>query len=194
MRHVGPTRVELGTRTVFNLLGPLSNPGRRQASGDRRVRPQVGRAHGGGPCAISAPSASGSSTANDVHRRADHTRGRPPLSSWTAGNHPPLSRSRRRTPACRAPRPKTSRAATPRRTPPSSAPCSRARPARRATSCCSMPAARLSSSPGAPAISGKASTIAAEAVDSGKAQATLDRLVEISGRDAPAEAGSAVGR
>ncbi len=26
MKHVGPTRVEMGTRTVFNLLGPLSNP------------------------------------------------------------------------------------------------------------------------------------------------------------------------
>jgi anthranilate phosphoribosyltransferase len=35
MKHVGPARVELGTRTIFNLLGPCSNPAgvRRQLLG-----------------------------------------------------------------------------------------------------------------------------------------------------------------
>jgi len=35
MRFVGPARVEMGTRTIFNLLGPLSNPAgvRRQFTG-----------------------------------------------------------------------------------------------------------------------------------------------------------------
>ncbi len=35
MKFVGPTRVELGTRTIFNLLGPLANPAgaRKQITG-----------------------------------------------------------------------------------------------------------------------------------------------------------------
>jgi anthranilate phosphoribosyltransferase len=46
MRNVGPTRVEMGTRTIFNILGPLSNPAgvKRQLIGvfDRHwIRPMA---------------------------------------------------------------------------------------------------------------------------------------------------------
>ncbi|WP_169545570.1 anthranilate phosphoribosyltransferase [Sneathiella aquimaris] len=46
MRHVGPTRVELGLRTIFNLLGVMSNPAavKRQLTGvydPRWMRPMA---------------------------------------------------------------------------------------------------------------------------------------------------------
>ena len=46
MRHVGPIRAELGTRTIFNILGPLTNPAgvKRQLTGAfsaRLIRPMA---------------------------------------------------------------------------------------------------------------------------------------------------------
>jgi hypothetical protein len=45
-RHVGPVRMELGTRTIFNILGPLTNPAgvKRQLTGAfaaRLIRPMA---------------------------------------------------------------------------------------------------------------------------------------------------------
>ena len=48
MRHVGPTRSQIGIRTVFNILGPLTNPAgaRYQVLGvaDARLLPLMGEA------------------------------------------------------------------------------------------------------------------------------------------------------
>ncbi|ETW14634.1 anthranilate phosphoribosyltransferase [Roseivivax marinus] len=46
MAHVGPTRMELGTRTIFNILGPLTNPAgvKRQLTGafsQKLIRPMA---------------------------------------------------------------------------------------------------------------------------------------------------------
>ncbi|MGB4593343.1 MAG: anthranilate phosphoribosyltransferase [Coriobacteriia bacterium] len=50
MRHAGPTRTEIGIRTVFNILGPLTNPAgaRRQLLGvyDARLAPLMAEVAG----------------------------------------------------------------------------------------------------------------------------------------------------
>ena len=50
MRHVGPIRAELGTRTIFNILGPLTNPAlvKRQLTGafsPHLIRPMAETLH-----------------------------------------------------------------------------------------------------------------------------------------------------
>jgi anthranilate phosphoribosyltransferase len=50
MRHVGPVRAELGTRTIFNILGPLTNPAgvKRQLTGafsPHLIRPMAETLH-----------------------------------------------------------------------------------------------------------------------------------------------------
>ena len=63
MRHAGPTRREIGVRTAFNLVGPLDEPGRRDAGADRRRRRGGRAADGGGRSGSWAPSGRCSSTA-----------------------------------------------------------------------------------------------------------------------------------
>ena len=105
MRHVGPTRVELGTRTVFNLLGPLSNPAdaRRQVIGVFDAK--WAQAHGRGAAQSRLRTGLGGPRQRR-HRRAHH-HGTVCGRRARRRHDPPASRSRPRTPACRAPRPMT---------------------------------------------------------------------------------------
>ncbi|MDE0049320.1 MAG: anthranilate phosphoribosyltransferase [Rhodospirillales bacterium] len=187
MRHVGPTRVELGTRTVFNLLGPLSNPAgaKRQVIGVfdpkwaapmAEVLRNLGSEHvwvvhggdGTDELTTTGPSAVVEFDGSTIRRFevTPEDAGLPraqaeDLKGGDARENAAIVR------AILAGKPGPQRDIV------------------------------LLNSAAALMVAGRAGdlaegvNVAAEAVDSGKAQATLDRLVEISGRDAPAGTGSA---
>ena len=102
MRHVMPARTELGTRTIFNILGPLTNPAsvRRQLTG--AYRPRGDPADGRDPRPSSAPTAPGSCTAPTAPTRS-RSPARPTSPSSTTARCA-SSPSTPRTPAC-APHP-----------------------------------------------------------------------------------------
>ena len=178
MKHVGPTRAELGTRTIFNLLGPLSQSGRRQAPDARRVLAGNGSSR--------SPMCSknlGSERAWVVHGADgldEITISGPTAVAALENGHvrtfeiapedvgidrvEPRGAARRR---CRPPMRRRCAA------------CSKARRGRSATSRSSMP-------PRALLVAGKASdlkggvALARQALDSGEAEASLDRLIAVS--------------
>ena len=190
MRHVGPTRIELGTRTVFNLLGPLANPAgaARQLIGvfdPKWATPMaevlrnlgsecvwvVHGSDGTDELTTTGPSAVVELDAGTIRRfevtpeDAGLPRAQPEdLKGGDAGENAAIVRAVL-----------------------DGAPG----PARDIV---------LLNAAAALIVAGRAGDLmdgvrrAAEAVDSGKAQAALDRLVEISGRSAPARAGSAAGQ
>ncbi len=134
MRHTGPARVELGTRTLFNILGPLTNPAgvRRQLTGAFApgfLRPMAETLQAlGSEAAWLVHGGDGTDEVSICGADARSSRWRMAASR--------SARSTQKRLACRCTRSTTYSAARPRRTPRPSGRCSAARTAPIATPCC----------------------------------------------------------
>ena len=94
MRHAAGPRREMGIGTVFNFLGPLTNPARPRAVRDRLRRPADGAGDGRGPRLPGQPGAGlpgGRRSGRAHHRRRRRRSGSSATARWN-----PTASTRRR--------------------------------------------------------------------------------------------------